>query len=66
MDKFSRSMPNKLIHPYFFVKQRCFELLTIINAYQIKTGLSRTKISHLINSETWMNALEAKELDFCD
>ena len=39
---------------------------SIINAYQIKTGLSRTKLSHLMDSETWMNALKAKELGFCD
>ncbi len=38
----------------------------IINAYEIKTGLSRTKISHLMDCETWMNALKAKELGFCD
>ena len=39
---------------------------SIINAYQIKTGLSRIKLSHLMDSETWMNALKAKELGFCD
>lgn len=39
---------------------------SIINAYQIKTGLSRAKISHLMDSETWMNALKAKEMGFCD
>jgi len=39
---------------------------SIINAYQIKTGLSRAKLSHLMDSETWMNALKAKELGFCD
>ena len=39
---------------------------SIINAYQIKTGLSRTKLSHLMDGETWMNALKAKELGFCD
>ena len=39
---------------------------SIINAYQIKTGLSRTKLSHLMDSETWMNPLKAKELGFCD
>ena len=38
---------------------------SIINAYEIKTGLSRTKLSHLMDSETWMNALKAKELGFC-
>ena len=39
---------------------------SIINAYQIKTGLSRARISHLMDGETWMNALKAKELGFCD
>ncbi len=39
---------------------------SIINAYQIKTGLSRAKLSHLMDNETWMNALKAKELGFCD
>ena len=39
---------------------------SIINAYEIKTGLSRTKISHLMDEETWMNAYKALELGFCD
>ncbi len=39
---------------------------SIINAYQIKTGLSRARISHLMDGETWMNALKAKEMGFCD
>ena len=39
---------------------------SIINAYQIKTGLSRAKLSHLMDAETWMNAVKAKELGFCD
>jgi len=39
---------------------------SIINAYELKTGLSRTKLSHLMDSETWMNALKAKDLGFCD
>ena len=39
---------------------------SIINAYQIKTGRSRTKLSHLMDAETWMNAVKAKELGFCD
>ena len=39
---------------------------SIITAYHIKTGLSRDKISQLMDSETWMNALKAKELGFCD
>ena len=39
---------------------------SIINAYQIKTGLSRAKLSHLMDSETWMNAKKALELGFCD
>jgi len=39
---------------------------SIINAYEIKTGLSRTRLSHLMDGETWMNANKAKELGFCD
>ena len=39
---------------------------SIINAYEIKTGQSRTKLSYLMDSETWMNAWKAKELGFCD
>ena len=39
---------------------------SIINAYEIKTGQSRTKLSHLMDNETWMNAWKAKELGFCD
>jgi len=40
--------------------------LSIINAYEIKTGLSRVKLSHLMDSETWMNANKAVELGFAD
>ena len=39
---------------------------SIINAYEIKTGLSRSKISHLMDAETWMNAHSAVELGFAD
>ena len=39
---------------------------SILNAYEIKTGLSRTKLSHLMDAETWMNAKKAVELGFCD
>ena len=39
---------------------------SIINAYEIKTGLSRTKLSHLMDEETWMNANKAIELGFAD
>ena len=39
---------------------------SIINAYEIKTGLSRAKLSHLMDGETWMNAKKALELGFCD
>ena len=37
---------------------------SIINAYEIKTGLSRTRISHIMDAETWMNAYKAKEMGF--
>ena len=39
---------------------------SIINAYQRKTGLSRNKISQLMENETWMNARKAVELGFAD
>ena len=38
---------------------------SIINAYEIKTGLSRTKLSHFMDAETWFNAKKAVELGFC-
>ncbi len=39
---------------------------SIINAYAIKTGLPRTRLSHLMDAETWMNAHKAVELGFAD
>lgn len=39
---------------------------SIINAYEIKTGLSRAKISHLMDAETWMDANSAVEMGFAD
>ena len=39
---------------------------SIINAYAIKTGLSRPKLSHLMDAETWMDANKAVELGFAD
>lgn len=39
---------------------------SILNAYEIKSGLSRNKISKLMDAETWMNAKEAKKLGFAD
>ena len=39
---------------------------SIINAYEIKTNLSRAKIAHLMDAETWMDANKALELGFID
>ena len=39
---------------------------SIINAYEIKTGLSRAKISQLMDAETWMSANTAIEKGFAD
>lgn len=39
---------------------------SIINAYEIKTGMPRAKLSHLMDSETWMDANKAVELGFED
>lgn len=51
--------------------QKAIEMLdevkeSIINAYEIRTGLSRAKLSHYMDSETWMNANKAIELGFAD
>ena len=51
--------------------QRAIEMLnevkeSIINAYEIKTGVSRIKLSRLMDAETWMNANKAIELGFAD
>lgn len=51
--------------------QKAIEMLnevkeSIINAYKIKTSLSRAKLSHLMDAETWMNANKAVELGFAD
>lgn len=39
---------------------------SIINAYVLKTGLSRARLSHLMDAETWMDANKAVELGFAD
>ncbi|MGN1457257.1 MAG: head maturation protease, ClpP-related [Acutalibacteraceae bacterium] len=39
---------------------------SIINAYEIKTKLSRAKLSHLMDAETWMDANSAIEMGFAD
>lgn len=39
---------------------------SIINAYKIRTGMSRTKLAHLMDAKTWMSANKAIELGFVD
>ena len=39
---------------------------SIINAYELKTGMSRDKIAKLMDAETWMDANKAVELGFAD
>lgn len=51
--------------------QRAIDMLSsvkdsIINAYELKTGLSRVKLAHLMDSKTWMDANKAIELGFAD
>lgn len=38
----------------------------LVTAYAAKTGMSDTKISHLMSDETWLNASQAVELGFAD
>ena len=51
---------QKAIHLLDEVKE------SIINAYQLKTGLDRVMLAQIMDEETWMNAHKAKELGFCD
>ncbi|MDO5018795.1 MAG: Clp protease ClpP [Lagierella massiliensis] len=39
---------------------------SIINAYELKTGLSRDEISNLMDGETWFDKNKAIEMGFCD
>ena len=39
---------------------------SIINAYELKTGLTRAKLSRLMDDESWFNAKKAVELGFAD
>lgn len=38
----------------------------IVNAYELKTGISRTRIRTMMNAETWMTAQKAVENGFAD
>ena len=51
--------------------QKAIEMLSevkesIINAYEIKSGLSREKLSRLMDAESWFNAKKAIEMGFAD
>ena len=51
--------------------QKAIEMLdevkeSIINAYELRTGLSHTQLSHMMDDTTWMNAKKAIELGFAD
>jgi ATP-dependent Clp protease protease subunit len=39
---------------------------SIINAYELKTNLPRTKLSNLMDAESWFNSKKAMELGFAD
>ena len=39
---------------------------SIINAYELKTGLPRKQLSNMMNAESWRNAQKALELGFAD
>lgn len=58
-------------HAYSDCMEKAITLLEeikegIINAYVRKTGLSRNKISKLMDDETWLNAEKALQLGFVD
>jgi ATP-dependent Clp protease protease subunit len=39
---------------------------SLINAYQLRTGLSHTKLSNMLDAETWLSANKAIEMRFAD
>lgn len=39
---------------------------SILNAYEEKTGLSRSRLAKMMDAETWLNAKEAQRLGFVD
>lgn len=39
---------------------------SILNAYEVKTGLDRDYLSQLMDGETWMDVGQARQLGFCD
>lgn len=39
---------------------------SILNAYESQTGLTRARLSHMMDDETWFNAKKAVELGFAD
>ena len=51
-------------HPVSLVLDEVKE--SIMNAYEIKTGMGRARISHLMDAESWFNARKAVELGFAD
>ena len=40
--------------------------IAMLNAYEFKTGLTRARLSHMMDDETWFNAKKAVELGFAD
>ncbi|MEW6905525.1 Clp protease ClpP [Trueperella pyogenes] len=39
---------------------------SIINAYELKTGMQRAKLARLMDAETWMDATAAVQMGFAD
>lgn len=63
--------PMTMAYGNYMDMEKAIEMLdevkeSILNAYEIRTGLSRAKLSHLMDQETWMNAGKAIELGFAD
>ena len=63
--------PSAGIYGHTAEMQKAIEMLdevkeSIVNAYEIKTGMSRAKISRLMDAETWMDANSAMEMGFAD
>ena len=63
--------PSTTAYGDHFQMEKVIEMLdgvknSIINAYHIRTNISRNKLAKMMDDETWMDATKAKEMKFAD
>lgn len=63
--------PSTTAYGDHFQMEKVIEMLdgvknSIINAYHLRTDISRNKLGKMMDDETWMDATKAKEMKFAD